>query len=93
MTSRDVFDPFRYRFGLVDRGGTGRFLFGVRWYDPGQGVWVQQDSLDVPFGSVNGNRYVYAGSDSVNNLDPTGLYRWEDLAGDVTGTAPQWDGY
>ena len=42
-SDRDKFDPFRYRFGLVDRGGTGRLLFGVRWYDPNQGVWVQQD--------------------------------------------------
>lgn len=73
VMSRDVFDPFRYRFGLVDRGGTGRYLFGVRWYDPGQGVWVQQDSLDAPLDPVNGNRYAYAGSDPVNNFDPAGL--------------------
>lgn len=73
VVSRDVFDPFRYRFGLVDRGGTGRYLFGVRFYDPGQGVWTQQDSLDAPLDPVNGNRYAYAGSDPVNNLDPTGL--------------------
>lgn len=77
VASRDVFDPFRYRFGLVDRGGTGRFLFGVRWYDPGQGVWVQQDSLDAPFDPVNGNRYAYAGGDPVNNLDPTGRDAFE----------------
>ena len=72
VVSRDVFDPYRYRFGMVDRGGTGRFLFGVRFYDPGQGVWVQQDSLDAPFDPVNANRYAYAGADPVNNYDPTG---------------------
>ena len=72
VVSRDVFDPFRYRFGLVDRGGTGRYLFGVRFYDPGQGVWTQQDSLDAPFDPVNANRYAYAGADPVNNFDPSG---------------------
>ncbi|MDO4897718.1 MAG: RHS repeat-associated core domain-containing protein, partial [Rothia sp. (in: high G+C Gram-positive bacteria)] len=76
VVPRDVFDPFRYRFGLVDRGGTGRFLFGVRWYDPRQGVWVQQDSLDAPLDPVNANRYGYAGGDPVNNFDPTGKAGW-----------------
>lgn len=75
--SRDVFDPFRYRFGLVDRGGTGRYLFGVRFYDPSQGVWTQQDSLDAPFDPVNANRYAYAGADPVNNFDPSGLNAWQ----------------
>ena len=72
-SDRDKFDPFRYRFGLVDRGGTGRFLFGVRWYDPNQGVWTQQDSLDAPLDPVNANRYGHAGGDPVNNWDPAGL--------------------
>lgn len=72
VVPRDVFDPFRYRFGLVDRGGTGRYLFGVRFYDPRQGVWTQQDSLDAPLDPNNANRYAYAGSDPVNNFDPTG---------------------
>lgn len=72
VVPRDVFDPFRYRFGLVDRGGTGRYLFGVRFYDPNQGVWTQQDSLDAPLDHNNANRYAYAGSDPVNNFDPTG---------------------
>lgn len=85
VVPRDVFDPFRYRFGLVDRGGTGRFLFGVRWYDPRQGVWIQQDSLDAPLDPVNGNRYGYAGGDPVNNFDPTGLYTSEDAIADLLG--------
>ena len=76
-SDRDKFDPFRYRFGLVDRGGTGRFLFGVRWYDPHQGVWTQQDSLDAPLDPVNANRYGYAGGDPVNNWDPAGLAAWQ----------------
>lgn len=85
VVPRDVFDPFRYRFGLVDRGGTGRYLFGVRFYDPNQGVWTQQDSLDAPFDPVNANRYAYAGGDPVNNFDPTGLYGIEDAIGDLIG--------
>ena len=85
VVPRDVFDPFRYRFGLVDRGGTGRFLFGVRFYDPGQGVWAQQDSLDAPFDPVNGNRYAYAGGDPVNNFDPTGN-GVEDFVGSMMGS-------
>ncbi|WP_368550344.1 RHS repeat-associated core domain-containing protein [Rothia sp. LK2588] len=85
VVPRDVFDPLRYRFGLVDRGGTGRFLFGVRFYDPGQGVWTQQDSLDAPLDPVNGNRYAYAGGDPVNGFDPTGKF-WEEIAGAAVGS-------
>lgn len=77
VVPRDVFDPFRYRFGLVDRGGTGRYLFGVRFYDPNQGVWTQQDSLDAPLDPNNANRYAYAAGDPVNNFDPTGLLKVE----------------
>lgn len=69
---RDAFDPYRYRFGLVDHGGTGRYLFGVRHYDPGHGVWVEQDSLDSPVDPVNANRYAYVGADPINNIDPAG---------------------
>lgn len=65
VVPRDVFDPFRYRFGLVDHGGTGRYLLGVRFYDSNQGVWTQQDSLDAPLDPVNANRYAYAGGDPV----------------------------
>lgn len=64
---------------LVDYGGTGRYLFGVRFYDPNQGVWTQQDSLDAPLDPVNANRYAYAGGDPVNNFDPTGLYGIEEV--------------
>ncbi len=35
-------------------------------------MWTQQDSLDAPLDPNNANRYAYAGSDPVNNFDPTG---------------------
>lgn len=85
VVPRDVFDPFRYRFSLVDRGGTERYLFGVRWYSPSQGAWMQQDSLDAPLDPLNANHYAYAGGDPINNFDPTGLITWEDLAGKLAG--------
>ncbi|MDO5619002.1 RHS repeat-associated core domain-containing protein [Kocuria sp.] len=75
---KEKFDPYRYRFGLVDRGGTGQYLFGARFYDPNQGVWTQQDSLDAPLDPVNANRYAYAGADPINNIDPAGLASWEN---------------
>lgn len=71
---KDKFDPYRYRYGIVDHGGTGRYLFGARHYDPNQGVWVEQDSLDAPLDPVNANRYAYAGGDPINNYDPAGLW-------------------
>ena len=48
-------------------------------FDPSQGVWTQQDSLDAPLNPVNANRYAYAGGDPVNNFDPTGLYGIEEV--------------
>jgi len=73
LRDKDKFDPYRYRYGIVDHGGTGRYLFGARHYDPNQGVWVEQDSLDAPLDPVNANRYAYAGADPINNYDPAGL--------------------
>lgn len=40
-------------------------------------MWTQQDSLEAPLDPVNANRYAYAGSDPINNYDPTGLKAWE----------------
>lgn len=84
---KDKFDPYRYRFGLVDHGDTGRYLFGARYYEPTQGVWTQQDSLDSPLDPVNANRYAYAGADPINNYDPTGLYSWAEAGADCVSSA------
>ncbi len=51
------------------------------WYDPTTGTWTQQDSLNAPLDPTNGNRYVYAGDDPVNQLDVAGLWSWVDFGG------------
>ena len=48
------------------RSSTGLYKFGERYYDPSLGRWTQQDSV------ASGNRYVYAGDDPVNAVDPSG---------------------
>lgn len=83
---KEKFDPYRYRYGMVDRGGTGQYLFGARFYDPNQGVRTQQDSLDAPLDPVNANRYACAGGDPINNYDPAGLKAGEvGLQGSLIG--------
>lgn len=62
--------------GLVDAGG--------RFYDPVFGVFLSADPIS-PLGgsSPRMNRYAYVGCDSVNFVDPTGLFLeeiWSGLA-------------
>jgi RHS repeat-associated protein len=63
------FQPFGYAGGLTDQQ-TGLVRFGARDYDAEVGRFTSKD----PSGLLSGeNLYVYASSDVVNRIDPTGL--------------------
>lgn len=65
-------NPYAFKSGIQDRA-TGFVKYGQRWYNPSSGTWTQQDTLDAPLSSTDGNRYAYAGGDPVNVSDPLGL--------------------
>ncbi|MDQ2785080.1 MAG: hypothetical protein M3Y58_08765 [Chloroflexota bacterium] len=56
-------NPFRYTGAYLD--ATGLYKMGARYYDPARGRFTQLDPL--------GHRYVYAGNNPANFVDPTGL--------------------
>ena len=80
-SSGSVANPWQFAGGYAD-SSTGLLKFGNRYYDPTTGRWTQEDVLS---GNVSNpqslNRYVYAGDDPINNVDPSG----KDLFGDIVG--------
>jgi RHS repeat-associated protein len=48
------------------------YKLGMRWYDPINQRWTQQDVIEGPADPRHVNRYVYAAADPVNRLDPMG---------------------
>ncbi|WP_370307296.1 RHS repeat-associated core domain-containing protein [Sinimarinibacterium flocculans] len=64
------FQPFGYAGGLYD-SDTKLVRFGWRDYDPHIGRWTAKDPIRFAGGDTN--IYAYAGSDPINNIDPTGL--------------------
>ena len=66
-----VANPFKFAGGYLDASGFEQF--GVRYYSPSLGRWTQQDPLAGSLFDLNSaNRYVYAGDDPVNQVDPSG---------------------
>ena len=61
----------RFASGYLMPGGV--YHFGQRYMSPATGRWTQQDPLDQPSDLREGNRYIYAGDDPVNLVDPAGL--------------------
>jgi len=66
-----VDNPYGYAGGIGSHT-TQLIKFGARWYDPTTGTWTQQDTLNAPLDPHNGNRYVYAADNPINNADPNG---------------------
>ncbi len=64
-------NPYRYKGEYLDRT-TGYYKMGMRYYDPKQGRWTQQDSIEVVGDPARANRYAFVGGDPVNRFDPTG---------------------
>jgi len=65
-TGNSVANPWQYTGGYYD-SSTKLVKLGQRFYDPSLGRWTQRDPLP------KGNRYVYAGDNPTNFVDPTGL--------------------
>lgn len=77
-------NPYTFKQGIQDRT-TGWIKYGARWYNPIDGRWTQQDTLDAPLDPLNANRYAYAANDPINNSDPLGLFSLGDAVGAVIG--------
>jgi RHS repeat-associated protein len=73
-------DPFGYKGGYRMPGGNkgegnvanGLLHFGQRYYDPTTGRWTQQDPLDQLGSATQGDRFLFAGSNPINESDPSG---------------------
>ena len=74
------FQPFGFAGGLYD-ADTKLTRFGARDYDAFTGRWTAKDP--IRFGGQDPNFYVYAGNDSLNVVDPSGL-QYRDPAGGTT---------
>ncbi len=81
----DVHDtnPFRYCAEYWDKE-TGTIYLRARYYNPGIGVFITEDSFrgygDDP---LSLNYYLYCKADPVNRIDPTGFDSWVFYSGDV----------
>jgi len=100
-TSSYSYDPFGnrvagagnaealFQFAGGYRMPSGMYHFGQRYYDPVIGRFTQQDPLDQVADLRQGNRYLYAGQDPVNLIDPSGtsvldtIDRWSDKVQDA----------
>jgi len=60
------------------------YKIGLRYYDPSLGRWTQKDPIVGFEDPRRANRYIYAGQDPVNNIDPSGAHwlgdRWDDVS-------------
>jgi RHS repeat-associated protein len=71
-SSGTVANPWQFAGGYYD-ATTGLTKFGNRYYDSTSGRWTQQDSLSGSLSNPQSlNRYVYAGDNPVNTVDPSG---------------------
>jgi len=68
-----VADITRWRFSGAYLDRTGLYKMGARYYDPAIGRWTQQDPVFNPVDPQLWNRYVYAGNDPINYVDPDGF--------------------
>ena len=65
-------NPFRYTGQQLDSDG--RYYLRARFYDPGNGRFLSHDPLMGDNADpVSMHRYLYAGADGVNSLDPSGM--------------------
>ena len=69
--SAAVSNPFRFKGGYQDT--TSFYKFGTRFYNPSTASWNQADANQGTIQSPSSvNKFVYAGADPVNSVDPSG---------------------
>src|SRR5258708_24845987 len=65
-------NPWKFASGFYD-SSTNLYHFGARYFDPSLGRWTQQGAVGGSLGDLGSvNRYVYAGDNPVNVVDPMG---------------------
>ena len=64
---------YGYTGGIPD-AITGLEHLGHRWYDSRTGRFTQQDDINILADPSRANRYVYAGDNPLNFVDPNGLF-------------------
>jgi RHS repeat-associated protein len=85
--------PFGYKSGYRMPGGNaghgnvanGLIHYGQRYYDPTTGRWTQQDPTSHPGSVAQGDLLLFAGSDPVNQADPSG--EWSPMSSACTFAA------
>ena len=86
--TQTIASPFGFKGGYRMPGGNkgkgnianGLYHFGQRYYDPTTGRWTQRDPISQVTSPVQGNLFLFAGSDPVNVSDPSGRGYGEDCA-------------
>jgi RHS repeat-associated protein len=73
-SSGTLANPFGYAGGYTD-STTGLVKFGTRYYNPGVGLFTQEDPSSQTAG------YLYVGDDPMNGVDPSGLHNCSSFLG------------
>lgn len=65
---------YRHQLGFIDSGtgGTNWTKHGIRWNDNTTATWTTLDPMNFVLDPSNGNRYLFAAANPINNTDPTG---------------------
>jgi RHS repeat-associated protein len=83
-SSGSVANPWQFAGGYYD-ASTGLTKFGNRYYDSTSGRWTQADTLSGNLSNPQSlNRFVYAGDNPVNEVDPSGLCSFSNCLNTIT---------
>jgi len=86
-SSGTVSNPWRFAGEYWDAESR-YYKIGLRYYDPALGRWTQKDPLVGFEDPRRANRYIYAGQDPVNRVDPTGASFGAYASACAVGAAP-----
>jgi RHS repeat-associated protein len=74
------------------RLANGLYHYGQRYYDPTTGRWTQQDPTSKIASPVQGDRFLFVGSDPINRGDPGGTEFFEEEAERIErGASEDWE--
>jgi RHS repeat-associated protein len=85
LTSTAQANPWRFDGAYQDPSG--EYHMGARYYAPTLARWTQRDIAPGSVANVNTiDRYLFAGDDPVNEVDPSGLSWWNP----ITWSSGEW---